>query len=92
MDQVQVKRAAFELDQINASEELRLDPAGKLESDGFKRADHASGIFAILWEEDIHVLSGGGVSQQNCAALADEQIVHLVGGAGGGNLNRLVGG
>src|SRR6266446_3845334 len=92
MDQVQVERASFKLHKISPVENFLPDEGGNLKADGIEGAEHPHCIMPIFRQEKVHILRNGRVAQQNRAAFADEQIFDPVGGTGGGDRYRLLGG
>src|SRR4051794_41151375 len=72
-DQVEIKRAVLELNEILASDDLRRSIVGDLESQISQRGDDRGSVLGQFGNKQVCILSGVGEPEQDRPGFPDEQ-------------------
>lgn len=78
-DEVEVEGAVLELDEVFAANDFSLGVLVECKAKAKKRFYHASAVFLGLCGEDVHILSGAGIAEEDGAAFTDEEVVNACG-------------
>lgn len=76
VDQINIERTCFELDEITSVTNGPLQFSGQSKSELAQRPDDFSCVLLRLGQEKINVLGYSRIAEQDRAALSDEQVFH----------------